>query len=246
MSAFATEAQRNYISSLLKARLSTLGMSTIDEAARAINLDHITKDDASTLIGRLKSMPEDADPAMPELVAKSTRRGTGNRPGRCASCGHTVEQDAGYYYLDNTARWAVHHREGACDTTPAPEPIQLAVGFYRCGDQVVQVYKTKNQRLAGKVMGVRGGFSYQSGATRLVEANGVPMTTEEVANEECMRRYGAPLGSEALAKMAAKFGAEHGNCMFCDKDLTDERSNPALGGAGYGRHCAKKYGLPWG
>jgi hypothetical protein len=34
--------------------------------------------------------------------------------------------------------------------------------------------------------------------------------------------------------------------MFCSLPLTDDRSDPLLGGKGYGPVCAKKYGLPWG
>src|SRR5262245_14469160 len=33
-----------------------------------------------------------------------------------------------------------------------------------------------------------------------------------------------------------------GNCMFCDLPLSDERSTAA----GYGRTCARNWGLPWG
>jgi hypothetical protein len=41
---------------------------------------------------------------------------------------------------------------------------------------------------------------------------------------------------------AAKVGSLSGVCMFCGRDLTDERSTTA----GYGPDCAKKRGLPWG
>lgn len=50
----------------------------------------------------------------------------------------------------------------------------------------------------------------------------------------------------ALANNPAEIAAEHGkltgNCCFCLKDLTDERSTSV----GYGPICADHWGLPWG
>lgn len=44
------------------------------------------------------------------------------------------------------------------------------------------------------------------------------------------------------AKVAADFGHLTGNCCFCNKKLTDDRSVAV----GYGQTCAKKFGLRWG
>lgn len=44
------------------------------------------------------------------------------------------------------------------------------------------------------------------------------------------------------AKVAAEYGHLTGNCCFCSKQLADERSIAV----GYGKICAKKFGLPWG
>lgn len=50
----------------------------------------------------------------------------------------------------------------------------------------------------------------------------------------------------ALANNPAEIAAEHGrltgNCCFCLKELTDERSTSV----GYGPICADHWGLPWG
>lgn len=46
----------------------------------------------------------------------------------------------------------------------------------------------------------------------------------------------------APAETAAKHGHITGNCCFCDRPLTDERSTSV----GYGPVCAKKWSLPWG
>lgn len=44
------------------------------------------------------------------------------------------------------------------------------------------------------------------------------------------------------AKVAAEYGKLTGNCCFCLKPLSDDRSLAV----GYGGTCAKNYGLPWG
>ena len=48
--------------------------------------------------------------------------------------------------------------------------------------------------------------------------------------------------SEDPAGVAARYGKITGNCCFCVKSLTDERSLVE----GYGPVCAEKWGLPWG
>lgn len=48
--------------------------------------------------------------------------------------------------------------------------------------------------------------------------------------------------SENPAEVAAKYGHLTGNCCFCNKKLTDEKSTSV----GYGPVCAQHYGLPWG
>lgn len=44
------------------------------------------------------------------------------------------------------------------------------------------------------------------------------------------------------AEEAAAFGKLYGICIFCNRDLTDERSIEV----GYGPVCAENQGLPWG
>jgi hypothetical protein len=43
-------------------------------------------------------------------------------------------------------------------------------------------------------------------------------------------------------KVAAEFGHLTGNCCFCNRDLSDDRSTDV----GYGKICADKYGMEWG
>jgi hypothetical protein len=44
------------------------------------------------------------------------------------------------------------------------------------------------------------------------------------------------------ADEAARFGHDHGECVYCARHLSDDRSVAV----GYGATCAKNYGLPWG
>ena len=48
--------------------------------------------------------------------------------------------------------------------------------------------------------------------------------------------------NEDPAKVASLHGQRFGNCCFCSRELTDERSLEV----GYGPVCAGYYGLPWG
>lgn len=58
------------------------------------------------------------------------------------------------------------------------------------------------------------------------------------------RRGLARLSTETLltAEQAAQWGHLYSRCVFCGRDLTDERSIAA----GYGEICADYHGLPWG
>lgn len=212
-------AQVGFITSLLRARLTTLGFATVEDATAALNLEAQTKGTASVLIERLKGMAEDPDTSMPDVVARSPRKGTGNRPGTCTTCGHLVAQGAGYYYLADAGKWAVHHKVSECPTAPAPAPVEVAEGLYKAADgTIVLVYRTRNDRLAGKTKQGRS-FRYQQGAVALA-ATGHPVSAED----------------------AALFGKAHGYCIACAHDLTDDRSLDV----GYGPVCAKRYGWPWG
>jgi len=62
-------------------------------------------------------------------------------------------------------------------------------------------------------------------------------------------RDAEPMVGDALKKfsadpagVAAEYGRLHGNCCFCSRPLSDERSTQV----GYGETCAGHYGLPWG
>ena len=54
---------------------------------------------------------------------------------------------------------------------------------------------------------------------------------------EALKRF-----ADDPAKVAAEYGKLNGNCCFCSRPLSDERSTEV----GYGATCAKHYALPWG
>lgn len=128
----------------------------------------------------------------------------------------------------------------ACQTpasAPEPEAPQSAWdrpstnkpakhGFYKVGDEYFKVQEARNgsgrcyaKVLVGNTETEKGYWDIARGLVyRLTEAD------------------------ELSAEEAAKFGQLYGTCIFCWKDLTDERSIEV----GYGPICANNRGLPWG
>ena len=71
-----------------------------------------------------------------------------------------------------------------------------------------------------------------------VDADGSVTQGRDWAHYEAtVRRF-----AENPLEVASEYGRLTGNCCFCGRELTDERSTEA----GYGPICAKKYGLEWG
>ena len=244
-----TDKQRGFITSLITKKYDAETAATVLAEMPWASLTGGRGGTASDLIEKLKGMPDQDAHEVPSVITDGGfRHGVNSSRGVCSTCGHPVDAQAGYYYGPfNTggSRWQTHHKVNQCPSGPAPTPVTVEEGYYRVGDDVVQIYRTRNGRLAGKRMTADGGFQYEPGLMT-VAATGKVIDTVVVAAEQCLRKYGALPGSDELQRIAAKYGVESGNCLFCSRELTDERSNPALGGAGYGPVCAKKYSLPWG
>jgi Family of unknown function (DUF6011) len=60
-------------------------------------------------------------------------------------------------------------------------------------------------------------------------------------NNPAIQKLLADLSNDP-ANTAAKQGYLTGHCCFCNRSLTDEKSTDV----GYGRTCAKNFGLSWG
>jgi hypothetical protein len=244
--------QDNFILSLVRERWTSLGFASEGEAMRQMSetLAQMGNDwkPKSALIERLKATEADPDPPMRELLKTYRTARTNDSSGECETCGHEVAARAGFFFgpHDTGRKWRVHHQSNQCSTEPAPTKIEITEpGIYLTpDDDMIQIYTTNNNRLGGKVWD-GSDFKYQRGALQRA-GFGTLMAPEAVAARTCMDKYGALPGSEKLRQLAVRYGHNHGNCIFCSRDLTDERSNPNAGGVGYGPTCAKRYNLPWG
>jgi len=74
----------------------------------------------------------------------------------------------------------------------------------------------------------------------VVESNGT--VTLVKPDEKVTAFLNLLVNAEAFASFAGSFGMKMGNCCFCMRELTDERSTSK----GYGPICAQHYNLPWG
>jgi len=213
----------------------------------AMPWDQLDNKQASAVIEKLMKQPNLPDPTVPEVVAAEARHGSNSSQGACASCGHVVAPNAGFYFgpFPTGSRWKTHHKVGECSSEPAPQPGKGEEGWYKVGDRLLQVYTTRNGRLAGKELDGNGKMTYAPGAAQTA-STGERIIGEEAGALICLATYGALPGTEELARIALSHAHAHSACMFCSLPLTDERSDPNQGGKGYGPVCAGKYGLPWG
>ena len=151
-------------------------------------------------------------------------------------------------------QWAWVHKLAVDASTPKPEPVTVDVsGIYA----LFQNYKGKNPRIDIFVNDVKlriakAGEKSQYCGSLMISKNGygTPFYGVISQNGEFSLRHEA---NEAVieaikafssdpAALAAQHGHMTGNCCFCRRKLTDERSTTV----GYGPECAENYGLPWG
>lgn len=128
--------------------------------------------------------------------------------------------------LDSLSKLAAHK---IIDTLLATRPVKpkveieqepVPVGVHVHNDQHYFVKKSKNDRFYALLFDPSTGrWNYAPGAIRHLSESTV-----------------------ITAEQAAAFGHSYGRCVFCHKQLSDERSTEV----GYGGTCAKKYHLPWG
>ncbi len=129
--------------------------------------------------------------------------------------------------LDTLSKFAAHKVIDVLLKTrpakPAPERVEqepVPVGVHVHNDEHYFVKKSKNERFYALLfVPSTGRWDYAPGAIRHLSESTV-----------------------ITAEQAAAFGHSYGRCVFCHKQLSDERSTEV----GYGGTCAKKYNLPWG
>lgn len=118
----------------------------------------------------------------------------------------------------------------------APAPAPAAKVATLADEPVEGVYKDRNGTLY-KVVESQNGHFYARAWQDTVGAG-------DLAWEYAGRRplYHLTAADRLTAEDAAKFGHLTGQCVFCARRLTDERSIAV----GYGPVCAEREGLPWG
>jgi hypothetical protein len=98
----------------------------------------------------------------------------------------------------------------------------------------------QNARYPGSVnVAEKGAFGEAKFYGRIMQDGGFVQGRE--AAPEALVSYLVDFAANP-AKMAAAHGHRTGNCCFCNRPLTDERSTSV----GYGPICAGHYNLPWG
>lgn len=119
--------------------------------------------------------------------------------------------------------------------------IRLAFGDNR--DPLCLALAGPRSRYTGSIM-LTDGSGYGGTYYGRVSPEGVAVLNDRTltpnAKQELVRVLTAL--AERPAEVAAEYGRLTGNCCFCMRALSDERSTAV----GYGPTCATNYGLPWG
>jgi hypothetical protein len=152
-------------------------------------------------------------------------------------------------------QWAWAHKLAVDSTRPAPAPLAVSLsGVIDLFDTAVQHLKRPAIVAEGIRLSRCGARSAYTGAVNVTSAEGDydGRTWYGRIERDGTLRSGRDMTDavrallERLAADPAGFAAAHGrltgNCCFCRKALTDERSTAV----GYGPVCADHFGLPWG
>lgn len=155
---------------------------------------------------------------------------------------------------------------GCFATAPRPAAPKVEIGSL---DGILAVFNKAAQHLKYPAIvllvdGIAGGVRVSRAGDRAKVPGSLNVTSGEKDDSEYGRtwygrvtldgKYSAsrdatPAIAAALqafaadpVRVATEYGRLTGNCCFCRKTLTDERSTAV----GYGQTCAGHYGLPWG
>jgi len=151
-------------------------------------------------------------------------------------------------------QWTWVHKLAVDSLQPAPEQLAIETsGLF----SLFQNFKGNNPRIDINVNGVQlhitkaGPKSKYNGSIMVshsgfgspfygvISLDGVFTPRNEASQPviEAIKAF-----SSNPATLAAEHGHLTGNCCFCRRKLTDERST----NVGYGKDCASNYNLPWG
>lgn len=214
-----TPNQLRFIKDMLAVRTAALAAQGWGAEAVMARAEALDTKGASALIDLIKAMPEDptAGPG-PERLAAMDRLRTmvSTLAGRDRDFALSLIE-----YFDSRGRLSDKQWPHVERLAAAPAPTAtVEEGVYVVDDgTLILVYRTRNGHLAGKVWdGDEWEYTGKAGVHRA--ATGRPITAEE----------------------AAAFGHATEHCVYCARELTDNRSKAV----GYGPTCAAKYDLPWG
>jgi len=113
--------------------------------------------------------------------------------------------------------------------TPAPEPKGLELGFYEWDGHIYRVCESDR---TGRMYVLELDLEHVTPGAKL---NWLPQRITYPAL--------SALEPESISLDTVRdIGAITLRCVFCGRDLTDDRSTAA----GYGPVCSAKYNLPWG
>lgn len=140
-------------------------------------------------------------------------------------------QDEGALTLDLTAIWQMMDKAG--ETLKFPK-----INFELDNGRMRLHRATEQSRTPGAIM-VTDGVGWSGMFYGRVHTNGTWEPSRDCPDwvTDSLKKL-----SEDPAGFAAAYGKKTGNCCFCSRDLSDERSL----GVGYGPVCADRYGLTWG
>lgn len=213
-----TDRQRLFIANLCAERTTALGSTHANVLAMPCN----TSREASALINVLQTVPRDPQPEDDDLKAEveALRQALPTLdPRDMAFASSLIQQYDKRGSLSDKQR---PHVVRLAQPKQAPQCDPQTGDLVAVGDDVIMIVAGKSGRPYGKRL-VEGRWTYESGLLQRAQ-------------------QGAILKGEALARIASEYGHATGVCMFCARDLTDERSIEV----GYGPVCAGHHDLPWG
>jgi len=218
-----SERQLAYFEKLLAEREHTL---TDDQIAPA----RTNGKRCSTAIDKLLASPRKAPAA-----GEPTKLRPNRFAGTCTECGNAVAEEAGFIRQHN-GKWLTAHLPGTCP--PAAPKVEAPKPGARPTLPDGIVLETNRVYVNSKGQYVRVVKARQSAGYYGKIWNGADWAYEgRGALEDLVR----PITAEE----AAQFGHAEHHCCFCGIELTDEGEGRSVE-VGYGPHCARKNGLPWG
>lgn len=155
--------------------------------------------------------------------------------GTCTECGNSVPEGEGFIRQAN-GKWLTAHKPGTCPPAApkveAPKPGELPTLPDGIVLETNRVYVNADGKFV-RVVKARQSVGFYG---KIWDGH-----DWAYAGHKALRNLVRPITAEE----AAAFGHAEHHCCFCGIELTDEGEGRSVE-VGYGPHCARKNGLPWG